>query len=151
MEKKVEWGTRVSMHLQGKLENGKIFDSTDREDPIHVAIGSGLVLKSFEDALMGMAQGTKKTFSILPQDAYGLRDEALFITVDKSLLPEGASFQVGEIVGIENDGGEKQPSKIMAIHENTVELDLNHPLAGECLVYDVEILDIEDDSNDIFK
>ena len=156
--KKVTFNSKVQFHMTGRLDSGDVFDSTEDHDPLTVTIGSGLLIKSFEQALIGMEEGEKKSFIIKSQNAYGNSDKELILTVNKSDLPEDVGeLETGEIVSIDNlyevlemkekitDKGANEPYlvTVKAVHENEVELDFNHPLTGETLNFDVEIIEIQ--------
>ena len=140
---KVETGNTVSVHYTGTLEDGEKFDSSlDRGTPLEFTAGAGQMIAGFDAGVMGMQVGEKKTIEIEPADGYGEYDETKMQTVEKSTL---ASF---EAAGYKLEAGETIPTQFgqIAIKEvdgENITLDLNHPLAGKKLMFDVELLEIK--------
>ena len=131
----------VTVHYTGTLEDGTVFDTSRQEgrEPLQAKIGYGMLIKGFEDALVGMTVGETKSIEIEPQFAYGEYIPNLLNEVDASQLPEGVS--VGETLQ-----GMSQNGPIMVtvkeIKENTVVLDANHPLAGKKLFFNLEVISV---------
>ena len=143
--KRVENGHFVKVDYTGTLENGDIFDSSRNAHPIEVKVGAGGVIKGFEDALMGMAQNEKKTFTCSPEEAYGHRNEGLEQSFMRSELPEGFDPQVGQVLALQNPQGGQFPASVKHTDDEKITMDLNHPLAGKTLTFDVEVLEINDE------
>ena len=141
---KVENGLFVSIHYTGTLDNGEVFDSSRERQPLEVEMGAGVVLKQFENALMGMALNDKKEFTLAPEDAYGERNEELSHTFDRSELPQGADPKVGDVLSLSSSDGQQFPARIVEADEEKIVLDLNHPLAGQTLKFEVEVVGISD-------
>ena len=93
ISKMIKKGSKVKVHYTGKLENGKVFDTSVEKDPLEVVVGQSGLIKGFEEGLMGMKEGEKKTIEITPEDAYGQLIEGRTQEVEKSILPE--EIQVG--------------------------------------------------------
>jgi peptidylprolyl isomerase len=142
--KNVENGHFVKVEYTGTLENGDIFDSSHNAHPIEVEVGAGKVIKGFEDALLGMAEKEKKTFSISPEEAYGHRNESREQSFMRSELPQGFDPQVGQVLALRNPEGGQLPAKVKHTDKEKITLDLNHPLAGQTLTFEVEVLEIND-------
>jgi FK506-binding protein 1 len=136
----VEAGDKVSVHYSGKLDSGDVFDSSESRDPIVFKAGKGEMIKGFDAGVMGMQVGEQKTLTLTPEDAYGEVQQEAFITVSTENLPEGA--EVGAKLQVGNDSGQSRIAKIIEIDEQETKLDMNHPLAGETLTFDVELVDI---------
>ena len=98
----VEKGNFVKVSYTGRLESGEVFDSTDGCEPVEIEIGSGNLIKGFEDALLGMTLNEKKTFSLTPDEAYGQRNDALEQSFSRSDTPDDFQPKVGEIVGLQS-------------------------------------------------
>jgi len=109
-----------------------------------VHIGQGQVIKGFEDALMDMTLNEKKTFTLTADEAYGQRDESLLRTFQRSELPPGFDPQKGEIVALRTPDGEQIPALVSDSNDEQITIDLNHPLAGQSLTFDVEVVGISD-------
>lgn len=143
--KRVKNGHFVKVDYTGTLENGDIFDSSRDSHPIEVEVGTGRVMKGFEDALMGMAENEKKTFTCSPEEAYGHRNESMEQTFMRSELPEGFNPQVGQVLALQNPQGGHLPATVKHTDDERITMDLNHPLAGKTLTFDVEVLEINDE------
>jgi peptidylprolyl isomerase len=139
---KVEHGHFVKVDYTGKLDNGDTFDSSRNSQPIEVEVGAGGVIKGFEDALMGMAQKERKTFTLSPEEAYGHRKENLEQSFMRSELPEGFEPKVGQVLALRNPQGGQMPATVKHTDDEKVTVDLNHPLAGENLTFEIEVLEI---------
>jgi FKBP-type peptidyl-prolyl cis-trans isomerase 2 len=135
----IKKGSKVKVHYTGKLENDKVFDSSVDKEPLEVVIGSSGLIKGFEDGLMGMKEGEKKTVEIEPKDAYGDHIEGRTQEVEKSLLPE--EVQVGMALQANGEVGTMVVT-VKEIKEDTVVLDANHPLAGRKLIFELEVLEV---------
>lgn len=140
--KKVENGLFVSVDYRGTLENGEMFDSSQGRQPLEVEMGAGSTVKGFEEALMGMVLNEKKTFTLAPEDAYGQRNDELTHTFARSELPPEADPKVGDMLNLTTTDGQQFPARIAQTDEENVVVDLNHPLAGESLTFDVEVVGI---------
>jgi len=139
---KVKENDVVKVHYTGKLNNGQIFDSSLEREPLHVELGKGQLIPGFEKGLIDMEVNEKKTISIDKKDAYGEVNEALFQKVPKNQLPEDIKPEVGMgLVGSRPDGGQQQ-FRIAKVEEDSIIVDANHPLAGQDLVFDLEVVEI---------
>jgi FKBP-type peptidyl-prolyl cis-trans isomerases 2 len=139
---KVENNMYVSVHYKGTLNNGEVFDSSEGRMPLEVLMGSGQLIKGFENSLMGMALKEKKTFTLAPEDAYGLREEKLLHNFPLSEVPPGANPEVGQLIGLQTPDGRQVPAHIIKIDNENIVLDLNHPLAGQALTFDIKVVGI---------
>ena len=139
---KVENNMYVSVHYKGTLNNGEVFDSSEGRMPLEILMGGGQMIKGFENSLMGMALNEKKTFTLAPEDAYGLREEKLLHNFPLSEVPPSANPEVGQLIGLQTPDGRQVPAQIITIDNENVVLDLNHPLAGQALTFDIEVVGI---------
>jgi len=133
-------GDRVKVHYTGKLEDGQIFDSSLEREPLEFVVGAGQVISGFEEAIIDMEIGERKTFTIMAEEAYGIAREDLKFSVQRSMLPEGV--QVGDMLEAYQPDGNVFVVKVDELNDLTAILDANHPLAGKNLIFDVEIIDI---------
>lgn len=140
----VENGDFVSVHYKGTLQSGEVFDTSEGRHPMEVEMGSGQVITGFEKALMGMAVNEKKVFTLDPEEAYGHRDESLTHSFARSEVPAEMDVEVGQTVALSSPEGRQVPAQIVEADEQKVVVDLNHPLAGKTLTFDVEIVGISD-------
>jgi peptidylprolyl isomerase len=141
---KVENGKFVRVNYKGTLENGDIFDTTEGDLPLELQMGSGQVIKGFEDALMGMSLNDKKAFTIDPEDAYGQRIEGYVQTIPRKEVPPDMALEKGDFIGIQTPDGQQIPALITHLDDDKMVLDLNHPLAGKTLTFEVEVVGISD-------
>ena len=139
---KVKANDTVRVHYTGKLTNGQIFDSSLQREPMEVALGQGQLIPGFEQGLIDMAVNEKKTITIDKKDAYGEVNEALFQKISKSQLPEDIKPEVGMGLVGSNAEGQQQQFRVAKVEENDIILDANHPLAGQDLVFDLEVVEI---------
>ncbi len=138
----VKIGDTVRVHYTGKLENGEVF-GTSREGPaFQFTIGKGDVVSGFEKGVIGMEPGDRNTFKVAPEEAYGPRREGLIVDVKKSNLPENLTPSIGERFEVKQPNGNLISVRIADIKEDEATLDANHPLAGETLEFDVELVEI---------
>lgn len=142
--KKVENGMFVSVEYTGTLQDGEVFDSSQGRQPLEVKMGAGQLIKGFETELMGMALNDKKTFTIPPEEAYGARQEDATHTVSRKDVPPEMDPQVGQTVGLSTPDGQQIPAQITKVDDTEITLDLNHPLAGEALTFEIEVVGISD-------
>jgi peptidylprolyl isomerase len=134
----------VTLHYKGTLESGEVFDSSyDREEPMTVELGQGTLIPLFEEQLLGMGEGDSQTFTLNPEDAYGDTNPDAFITLEKTQFPDEFDFSTGSVVPLEGPGGQKAVGKIASDDESTVTIDMNHPLAGETLTFEVSVLAVD--------
>jgi FKBP-type peptidyl-prolyl cis-trans isomerase 2 len=136
-------GDTVRVHYTGRLEDGTIFDtSTDRE-PLEFTIGSGEVIPGIEHAVTGMAPGESKSATIPPEQAYGPRRDEMVVTVGRERLPQEIEPQVGQRLAVQQQDGRQFHVTVTEVADNAVTLDANHQLAGNRLVFDLELVDVE--------
>jgi len=138
----VENGNTVSVHYTGTLTDGTQFDSSRGKDPLSFQVGNGQVIPGFDNAVVGMTVGESKTFTIPVDEAYGPKNEEAIQEVSKDRFPEGYDAQVGQTVTGQNEIGQNFQALIIAEAEGTVTLDFNHPLAGQDLTFDVELVSV---------
>ncbi len=144
-------GDKVSLEYEGRLEDGQIFDSSkhgDHSHPLEFEVGSGMVIAGFDNAVIGMANGEEKEFTIEPDQAYGPRREELKKDIPKSSLPplpEGQELKAGMALMLQSPQGQ-MPVVIDEVKEDSIVLDLNHPLAGKKLIFKIKILEINKSS-----
>ncbi|MDP3916897.1 MAG: peptidylprolyl isomerase [Nanoarchaeota archaeon] len=139
----IESGSNVTLHYTGILEDGTVFDSSFDKDPINFIVGAGSVIKGFEDEIIGMKKGDEKSFVVLKDNAYGNHDPNKIGSYPRSSIPDDMDVAVEDIIYIQMEDGRIGIARILDIDEQTVLLDLNHPLVGHDLTYKVNILLIE--------
>ncbi len=135
-------GDTVKVHYTGKLPDGSVFDSSEGRAPIEFTIGQGQVIPGFEAGVVGMNPGDHKTFEIVSDQAYGPRAPDRMLTVPKEQLPDGMEPQVGQRLEVRQANGPAIPVQVTDIDESQITLDANHPLAGQNLTFETQLVEI---------
>lgn len=135
-------GDTVSIHYTGKLDDGSVFDSSLEREPLQFSIGGQQVIPGFEQAVIGMNPGDSKTETIVYDQAYGPRHKDMVVTVLREQIPSDFDLEVGQQLQIKNPEGQVIPVMVSEIIEDQVTLDGNHPLAGEDLTFEIELVSI---------
>ena len=140
---KVENGSNVKVHYKGTLTDGKQFDSSyDRGETLPFQVGAGQMIKGFDAAVVGMEVGETKIVTIPSAEAYGERNEDALQEVPRTVFPPDFEFRLNETVQGADQNGNPLIAKILEVKDETVKLDLNHPLAGEELTFEIELVEI---------
>ena len=142
MEKAIQSGDTISVHYTGKVENGDIFDSSSGRRPLTFTVGTGQIIRGFDEAVVGMTVGQKKTVTIPPEQGYGHRQVELIVDIPKDAVPEDMEIEKGMMIELVDPQGNKMPAEVFEIHDELIRMDLNHFLAGKTLVFDIEIVAI---------
>ncbi len=141
--KQVKEGDVVKVHYTGKLVNGEEFDSSvGRGEPLEFTVGAGQMIKGFDAAMPGMAIGEKKTINIAPEDGYGHRSEEAIIEFPKENIPADMVLEPGMPLTLSNQAGQPVPVIVVEVKDDIIILDANHFLAGQELVFDIELVEI---------
>jgi peptidylprolyl isomerase len=140
--KQVKEGDVVKVHYTGKLANGEKFDSSDGREPLEFTVGGGQMIKGFDAALPGMNVGDKKTINIAAEDGYGERSPEAVIQFPRENIPADMKLEKGMNLTLTNDEGQPVHVVVKDILDKTVLLDANHFLAGENLIFDIELVEI---------
>ena len=135
-------GDKVKVHYHGKLRSGETFDSSKGRDPLEFELGSGQVIRGFDDGIRGMQVGDKKTIEIAVADAYGEKQQEMIIEFPKDQFPPDMNPEAGMQLMMSNGSGQQFPVTIVEVKEEAVILDANHPLAGQELIFDLELVEI---------
>ena len=139
----VKSGDTVKVHYHGRLTDGTTFDSSEGREPLEFKVGSGAVISGFDQGVLGMGIGDKKTIEIPVDEAYGPVDEQMIMEFPKDRFPKDMVPEVGMQLNMSNDSGQNFPVIIAEVKEDVVVLDANHPLAGEDLIFDLELVAID--------
>ncbi len=134
-------GTQVKVHYTGRLDNGQVFDSSAERDPLEFTLGQGQLIPGFETAVAGMQVGDKKTVTIAAEEAYGPRQDELLFSVEREQLPEHIQPEVGQQLQVSQEG-QTTVVTVAELTDTTITLDANHPLAGENLTFELEVVEV---------
>jgi FKBP-type peptidyl-prolyl cis-trans isomerase 2 len=138
----VKHGDTIQVHYHGKLNDGSTFDSSEGHNPLEFEVGSGMVIPGFDAGVTGMTIGEKKTIVIPAEEAYGPRMDDRIMEFPKAQFPPDMVAEVGMQLNMSNGSGQQFPVRIVEVKEEVVVLDANHPLAGETLNFDLELVAI---------
>jgi len=136
-------GDTVKVHYTGKLEDGTVFDSSRERDPLQFTLDEGQLIPGFEQAVHGMEQGQTRTVEIKPEDGYGERSEDAVLQIKRDHMPEDLDPDVGDQLQLQSGSGRPFQAVVTEVSDEAVTLDANHPLAGQTLVFDIELVEIE--------
>ena len=135
-------GDTVKVHYTGKLDDGTVFDSSAEREPLEFTLGSGSIIPGFERAVLGMNLGESKTEVIPTDDAYGPHLEEMVVVVDRQQMSIEIEPEIGQQLQLQQQDGQVLPVVITDVSDASVTLDANHPLAGEALTFDIELVEI---------
>jgi FKBP-type peptidyl-prolyl cis-trans isomerase 2 len=138
----VENGDTVKVHYTGRLTDGTVFDSSREGDPLEFTLGEGQLIAGFEEAVLGMEVGQTKEVQFPPEMAYGPRFDEMVHVLDRERLPPDLDLEVGRQLLMSQPDGEEMVLTIIAIEDSEVTVDANHPLAGQDLIFDIELMEI---------
>jgi peptidylprolyl isomerase len=140
-------GDTVRVNYTGKSEDGSVFESSVGLMPLKFTIGSDEVVSGFEDAIIGMHPGEKKTVVVQPEDGFGLYDENLVFEVPNEEFPDGVIPQIGMDFEMVDEDGYEISAVVIEISKGSVTIDANAPLAGKAVIYDIELVEIIQNKN----
>lgn len=135
-------GDKVSVHYIGKLADGSIFDTSVGEEPLVFTIGEGELIEGFEEGVLSMSVGEKKTVILSPEKAYGDYYEDMLMEIPLADMPEDLELAIGDELELTNEDDEPFLVTVSQLSEKSVILDGNPPLAGKTLTFDLELLSI---------
>lgn len=138
----IKQGDTVRIHYTGTLLDGKTFDSSEGRDPLEFVVGSGQIIAGLDAALPGMVLGEKKRVEVPCVEAYGPVNPAMRQAIPREGIPDDIPLDPGTQLQMQTPDGQALPVTVVEVDESTVTLDANHPLAGQDLVFDIEIVSI---------
>ena len=144
MAETAQQGNTVSVHYTGTLDSGDVFDSSREREPLEFTVGNGQVIPGFDRAVEGLAVGESRKVRLDPGEAYGEPREDLVVEVPRSQFPPQGDPEVGMQVQVQVAPGQNRVATVAEVDEEAITLDLNHPLAGKALTFDVELVGIQD-------
>ena len=140
----VKNGDNVKVHYTGKLVSGEQFDSSVGREPLEFTVGAGMMIKGFDAAMPGMKLGEKKTINIAPEDGYGPRNPEAMIEFPKEQVPADMKLEPGMPLTLSDQAGNPVPVIVVEVKDDVIVLDANHFLAGQELVFDIELVEISE-------
>ncbi|MBI2145485.1 peptidylprolyl isomerase [Candidatus Woesearchaeota archaeon] len=141
-EKAAANGSKVSVEYKGMLEDGTVFDSSEGKEPIGFTVGSNEVIKGFDDAVIGMKKGEEKKITITPENGYGERDERLMQEIPRSVFPQEMKLEKGMGFSFRTPDGRVVHATVADSTSETVTVDMNHPLAGRNLIFELKLVNV---------
>jgi FKBP-type peptidyl-prolyl cis-trans isomerase 2 len=135
-------GDTVKVHYTGRLDDGRVFDSSKERDPLELIVGQRRVIPGFEEAVVQMEPGEEKTVTVPADRAYGPRRPELMLSVDRTEFPDHIQPTVGQKLQVQRQHGQVAEVTVAEVSDNQVTLDANHPLAGQDLTFDLELVEI---------
>jgi len=141
-EQRIGQHSTVTLHFALKFENGDVVDSNFAKDPVTFTVGDGNLLPGFERSLFGLKDGDKRSFEILPEQAFGTPNEQNVQIMPRSQF-DGMELDYGILVIFKDAAGGEMPGVVKAFNEQQVTVDFNHPLAGKVITFDVEIIAVK--------
>ena len=139
---KAKEGDTVRVHYTGKLEDGTVFDTSEDGASMEFKVGAGELLKTFEQGVIGMSVGEKKTIKIPMEEAYGPRKDEMIFEFDKARAPENFAAEIGQELQMYRADGKPVNITVIAKSEKSYTMDCNHALAGKDLIFDVMLEEI---------
>ena len=133
----------VKLHYTGKLNDGQVFDSSLQREPLEVTLGEGRLIPGFEKGLVDMKVNDKKTITIPKDEAYGDVQKELFQKVPNDNLPPEIKPEVGMGLVSKNPDGSERQLRVADVKDDFIIVDANHPLAGQDLTFELELLEIK--------
>lgn len=138
----VKSGDKIRIHYHGTLSDKSVFDSSLQREPLEFEVGSGMVIPGFDNGVMNMAIGEKKTIFIPFMEAYGASMPEMIMDFPRNQFPSDMTPEIGMQLQMSNQEGQQFPVVIIAVSDEFVKLDGNHPLAGKDLTFDLELVEI---------
>ncbi len=143
---KAKTNDKVKVHYTGKLESGEVFDSSVGKEPLAFTVGDKNLIPAFSNAVSGMEVSEKKSIEVPADEAYGPYRKELVQQVKRTDLPEDIHPEVGQMLVATNERNEQIPVKIVEVTNELITMDANHQLAGKDLVFDIELVEVLEDS-----
>jgi len=142
MADEINMHSLVLMHYSIALTNGTLIESSFNEEPVEINMGNGDVTEGMELALFGLKEGDKQTLTLTEEQGFGSRDEDNIHDMPLSDFPEDLRPEVGLSYSFESPEDGDIPGTVLSIKNDTAEIDFNHPLAGQQIIFTVDILGV---------
>ena len=138
----VKDGDKIKVHYTGRLKSGEVFDSSREREPLAFTLGRGQLIPGFEKGVIGMTLGESRTVEIPPDQAYGEHLARLVTVVKRSQFPRTITPEIGQELQTEDENGQPIDLRVTKIEGDDVTLDANHHLAGQTLIFEIELVEI---------
>jgi peptidylprolyl isomerase len=138
----VKKGDMVKVQYTGMLDDGTVFDKSKDEEPLEFTVGIGQIIPGFDSAIEGMKLNEEKKITIKAEDAYGSKDETLIMKFPRTSLPGNFTPEKGTVIELKGQDGRTIPATITEVTQNDIAVDLNHPMAGEDLTFDIKVVGV---------
>ncbi|NVO57090.1 peptidylprolyl isomerase [Rhodobacteraceae bacterium B1Z28] len=138
----IKQGDTVRIHYTGTLLDGNVFDSSEGRDPLEFEVGSGQIIPGLDSAMPGLSVGEKKRVEIACVDAYGPINPGMRQDIPREGIPDDIPLEPGTQLQMQTPDGQALPVTVVEANDATVTLDANHPLAGQDLVFEIEVVSI---------
>jgi peptidylprolyl isomerase len=135
-------GDIVKVHYKGTLNDGSVFDSSENREPLEFELGGGNMIAGFDAAVHGMQIGEKKVANIPAAEAYGDKREDMMVSVPMDQVPVDLNPHIGQQLSVQQQDGSAVPVVVVDVQEDHIVLDANHPLAGQDLIFEIELVEI---------
>lgn len=135
-------GNKVKIHYTGTFDDGEVFDSSRKVEPLEFEVGTGQVIPGFDNAVVGMAVGEKKQVRLLEDEAYGPYNPEMVFDADPEQFEEGLVLEVGQQFQSQMEDGTPLLLTVKSVEGEKITLDANHPMAGKVLNFDLEVVEI---------
>lgn len=139
----VSEGDTVQVHYTGRLEDGTVFDSSKDREPLEFTMDSGQIIPGFEEAVKGMEVDEEKTITIAAKDAYGEHEDSRVQQYSRESLPDNFEPEKGQVLAMRDQKGQELPVTVVDFNDESVTVDLNHPLAGHELTFEIQVVGIK--------
>ncbi len=138
----IKEGDNIAVHYTGTFEDGEVFDSSRERDALAFTVGAGQMIKGFDKAVMGMKIGETTNITLPPEEAYGESNKDMIFDMPRANFPAEMELEVGMQLQLADQQGQPIPATVADIGDEVVQMDVNHPMAGKTLNFDIEIVEI---------
>lgn len=140
----IKKGDNIAVHYTGTFTDGEIFDSSRGRETLNFTVGAGQMIQGFDQAVQGMKKGETTKITLSPAEAYGERNDELIFAMPRTNFPADLELKVGMQLQLADQQGQPIPATVAEISDDNVQMDVNHPMAGKTLNFEIEIMAIND-------
>lgn len=133
---------KVKVEYTGKLKSGEVFDKSKEGQPLEFTVGDGKIIPGFDQAVRGMEVNEEKEITIESDDAYGEKKEELIQDIPTDAFPDEFEPEIGRRLNLQSQDGQTFNGEITEIKDDSITVDLNHPLAGKDLIFNIKVVDV---------